>query len=315
MIDRRNNSDIEQHNQKKKWFFNIGAAALALVVLFSLTSRGQGFWENLFEQTGLQPGSTTASHPSLNIHFLDVGKADAILLDCEGHAAVLDAGTAADGDKVVDYLARCGIEKLDYAIMSHPDKDHIGGMAQVLREVPVDAFVRAKLAEGLVPDSVEYWNMARQLEESSIRQMALSPGNTFSLGEAEITVLGPVEQYEDTNNASLVFKLVYGSFSALFCGDIEKEGEKGLTASRQDLSADLLKVPHHGSKTSCTKRFLKEVAPKYAVISTGIDNNDLPREEILHRLEEVNADIYRTDTDGTIIFSIDGTDISIKTEK
>lgn len=300
--------------RRKELALRTGLLLLAALLAFSFSDPGRAFWRSAFAVSGFSSSPELEKAP-LRIHVLDVGKADAVLLECEGHAALLDAGTGLAGDIVVDYLARQGIDSLEYAIMSHPDKDHIGGMAQVLREIPVTAFVQAELPESLLPDSGEYAALEQALSAGAYERITAAAGTSFALGEARCSVLGPLQEYGDTNNHSLVLKLTYRGFTALFCGDIEQEAERDLVASEQELSADLLKVPHHGSKTSSTKRFLREVAPQYAVISVGPDKNELPREETLLRLEQTGAEIYRTDTDGTVVFSYDGETISIETEK
>lgn len=277
---------------------------LALLALVSALPEGRRVWRRLFQQSGF----SNETDAPLSIHVLDVGKADAILIRCEGHAALIDAGTYLNGETVVDYMARSNFPPLDYAIASHPDKDHIGGMGQVLLEAGAGLFLRSKYHEE------EYEGLEEVLEEKAIPQRILSPGDTLQLGGAVLEVLGPVKEYEETNDSSLVLRLSYQGFTALFCGDVEEGAEKDLIKSGANLKADLLKVPHHGSDTSSTKRFLKAVQPSYAVISVGPDNNDLPKEEALIRLEETGAEVYRTDTDGTVVFTYDGEEISVITE-
>lgn len=302
----------EKRIRRRTILFRIFLALFAVVILFSITPIGRSFWKNAFRDSSF---SGPAIEAPLHIHLLDVGKADAIVLECEGHAAVLDGGNSGDGEIVSDYLSRCGISSLDYAIMSHPDKDHIGGMAQVLLENPVDTFVQGDLSPKLEPDSREYEDMLSALDTLSIGRKTVHPGDVLYLGGAQLKILGPVEEYSDTNSSSLVFKLIYGDFSALFCGDIEKEAERDLVKSGADLSADLLKVAHHGSKTSSSKRLLQAVSPQYAAISVGPDQNELPDEEVLRRLEEADIQLYRTDTDGNIVFSYTGTELWVETEK
>lgn len=279
--------------------------ALAVLALFSMSRPGQDFWRAAFHLSDFD----SVSDAPFSIHVLDVGKADAILIQCEGHTALLDAGTSLSGKVIVDYLARGHVEALDFVIASHPDKDHIGGMAQVLTETEVKTFVRGSAF------LEEYSGLETVLHQKCIEQKTVAQGDTLALGGATLQILGPAEEYSDTNNSSLVIRCEYQGFTALFCGDTEKEAEKDLVKSGQDLSADLLKVPHHGSKNSCTKRLLKAVSPKYAVISVGVDSNELPREETLLRLEDSGAEIYRTDVDGTVVFSYDGNNIQIQTEK
>lgn len=251
----------------------------------------------------------------LEIHFMDVGKADAILIRSQGRAALIDAGKPVSAKTVGDYLLRHNVRSLDYAVMSHPDSDHIGGMPGVLQTVPAAAFVQGELPASPAIDTPEYLDLQWALRRKGTERLTLKPGESFSVGAATLTAYGPVEEFEDANNSSLVLRLDCGDFSALFCGDMEKEAEQALILSGRNLDVDLLKVGHHGSGTSSSQRFVWEVSPRYAVVSTGLDRNLLPRDEVLRRLEERGAEIYRTDTDGDILFLYDGEDVSVRLEK
>lgn len=284
---------------------------LIAVLAFTLTPLGQDFWGQLYSDSGFAVPVVYSSPYVVRVHVLDVGKADAILLESQGCTALLDAGTGAHGERVVDYLARCGITSLDFLIMSHPDSDHVGGMAWVLREVPVGTFLEGEGWEGRGDLCQEYWDTKALLEGHGVPVRTVAAGESLSFGEGELQVLGPVNRYEDANNGSLVMKLVCSGFSALFCGDIEKEAELDLVKSGQDLSAVLLKVPHHGSSTSSTKRFIQAVSPQLAVVSVGLDNNGLPRQEPLARLGRTGAKVFRTDLDGTLVFSYDGEKVTV----
>lgn len=295
----------------------IAACLLTVLALagmvFCYTPAGRDFWSAAFRTTGF--AGRIPSDSLLTVHFLDVGKADAILLECGGHYALLDAGTYDRREDVCIYLKKQGVERLDYLIASHPDKDHIGGMAQVLEEYPVAKMIQAPLREELLPDTEEYRLLTEQLEKKRVPVSTIPAGKQVSLGGAVLKVIGPVREYEDTNNSSLVLRLEYQGFSVLLCGDIEKEAEQDLLQSGADLSADVLKVPHHGSDSSSAKKFLNAVSPAYAVISSGPDKNKLPKSEVLRRMEKAGAEIYRTDTDGTVVAAYDGKQVTVITEK
>lgn len=286
---------------------------LAALLVFSCTPAGNAMWKYLGTASGF--GDWGQEPPQLEIHLIDVGKADAILIKSQGQAALLDAGQAVSAGEVIDYLYRHDVERLDYLIMSHPDRDHIGGMPQILQELPVAELLQPPLSLALQPESQEFSDLLAGLEELSVPQTQWWMGESIYLGGACLTAIGPVTQYDSTNNASLVLRLTYGDFTALFCGDMEYEAEQGLILSGQNLKADWLKVGHHGSSTSSSLRFLWEVSPQYAAISVGPDRNDLPREDVLSRLEEAGAKIYRTDVDGDILFAYDGKNLTVKTEK
>lgn len=296
-------------HKASKWMCLLLLAAL----IFSCTPIGLRMWRWLGTASGF--GDWPEEPGLLEIHIIDVGRADAILIRCGRSTALLDAGQGVSASRVIEYLYRHDVRELDYLIMSHPDRDHIGGMPQVLRELPVKTFVQGRVPKALLPDSLEYQDLQTALEETGITQITLRPGENFSLGMTQLTALGPLKEYKSTNDSSLVLRLNCLDFTALFCGDMEKAAEQDLVDSRQNLHADLLKVGHHGSQTSSTLEFLSEVSPKYAAISVGPDQNKLPREEVLARLEQLGAELYQTDTDGNIVFLYDGNGVAVKTDK
>ena len=301
---------VAANKKRRAWLERICMAAVAVLLIFSATSAGQEFWNRLFLLSGFRGPVETAP---LEIHVIDVGKADALLLRCEGKTALLDGGTFASGDRVVDYLRRMGVESLDYVIASHPDSDHIGGLSQVLEELPAERLVIYPWPEEM-RQADEYLALETAASENAVPVRKVRAGDSLPFGGIALDVLGPLEEYEGSNDCSLVLRLEYLGFSALFCGDIEYEAEKDLVKSGAALDADLLKVAHHGSAGSSSQRFLEAVSPEYAVISVGPDNSNLPREETLRRLESVGAAIYRTDTDGDLVFSWDGEQLSLWSE-
>lgn len=286
---------------------------LVLAYLLSLTPPGARLVRDISYELHLNDHREAGE--LLEIHAIDVAKADALLIRSQGHAALLDAGKGVSASLVVDYLYNHQVESLDYLIMSHPDSDHIGGMPSLFSQVGVNCFVQAALPEELEPGGREYRELKGALKRRKIPRLVLNPGESIELGAARITALGPLESYDNTNDASLVLRLDCQGFSALFCGDMGSAAEKDLVLSGQDLDVDLLKAGHHGSGTSSGFRFLQEVSPKYALISSGFDRNHLPKDEVLARLEDVGAEIYRTDLNGSIAFLFDGETVSVRLEK
>lgn len=279
--------------------------ALALAVLvFSYTPPGVQLWQTLSEAAGLAHFTQALSEDELHIHVIDVGKADAILLESPQAAVLVDCGTAAEAETVLRYLSARGVEKLDAVWISHPDSDHIGGLFEILESIPADCLVESGAAGALPQTELPAGCMIAQAE----------PGQTYSYRDMTLEVLAPLERYDGTNDNSVVFRLTYGDFSMLFCGDIEEKAERNLLESGAALQSDVLKVAHHGSATSTSSAFLEAVRPQYAVISTGEDRNHLPRNTVLKRLADMNVDFYRTDRDGSIVISTDGNQIRILTE-
>ena len=285
--------------------------AVAAALLWSVSGPGRAFWNQMFLRSGF--GGSDPDPAGLEIHVIDVGKADAILVRCQGHAGLIDTGAGGDGEDVADYLLRHGVKELEFVLLSHNDSDHIGGLPTVLGELAVDTLYQGELS--VEEPSLEGAAMDRALSGWKGERRTLARGDSFSLGGASFSVLGPCRAYESSNDSSLVLRLEFGEVSALFCGDIEATAELDLVKSGQELQADLLKVPHHGSATSCSQRFVKAVMPQLAAVSVGPDRNQLPRAEALEQLEAVGAQIYRTDTDGSIVFSSQGEDFAIETER
>ena len=243
----------------------------------------------------------------LTVHFIDVGQADCALLECDGEYAIIDAGYPERADEVVEYMAQLGVEELDLLVATHPHGDHIGGLPAVLEAYPVETVWSSEL-----PFSNDY---TRSLQNAVARQrVALTVpeiGDVFELGDATITVIGPVRMdYEDVNNISLVLMVQYGDIRFLFTGDMERDAEEELLDSGADVKADVLKVGHHGSYTSTSYRFLYEVEPTYAVICVG-GNNDYghPHDEPMSRLQDADVTIYRTDKMYDIVAVTDGEEV------
>ena len=246
----------------------------------------------------------------LEVHFLDVGQADCALLQFPaGEDVLIDAGNRADADFILDYLEEAGVDHLDAVVATHPHEDHIGAMADILREVETDV-VFLPAAE---TDTNVYTNLLYAIEETGAEEVRVESPEEISLGGISAQFLTPLDTYDDLNNTSLVLRLSYGDTVFLFTGDIEKEVEEDLVESGFPLKADVLKVPHHGSDTSNTESFLWAVSPQVAIVSVGADNDyGLPNDGALERLSAVGAQVLRTDEEGTIVVKSDGTTIALE---
>lgn len=296
----------------KYWIRGLGALVILAALIASVTPPGERFLAQTCYELGFNDWRDEAG--LLEVHIIDVGKADSILIRSRDHAALIDAGRPDCACSVVDYLLRHNVSYLDYLVMSHPDSDHIGGMLQLLDEIEVGTFIQADIEYDSGKGS-RLSELLAGLRRKKIGTVKMSPGGSFALGEAVFTAISPAGNFGDPNNSSLVLRMDCMGFSALFCGDIEREAEEVLVFSGQDLDVELLKVGHHGSNTSSCRQLLEKVSPKYAAISTGLDRNLLPRDEVLIRLEETGAEIYRTDTDGNIVFIYDGLNVRVRLEK
>lgn len=246
----------------------------------------------------------------LYVHFIDVGEADSTYIELpDGKTMLIDAGEVENGEEVANYIADRGTEKIDFLVGTHPHSDHIGGLATVVNSFDIGNVYMPKAYHS----SAAYENVITAIKN---KNMAIdSPMGGEIMYETDnllIEVLSPNrEEYDNLNNYSIVIKLTYGETSFLFTGDAEDEVLREITG---DVSADVLKVAHHGSNTSSDADFMKRVSPRYAVIPVG-ENNQYghPHWEVTELLAEVNAKVYRTDENGTVVVSSDGENIDITT--
>ena len=257
------------------------------------------------------PGTTPPASQTLSVHFLDVGQADCALLECGGEYMIIDGGNVEDSSMVVSYLQKQGVTELEAVICSHAHEDHVGGLPGVLAVFPTKAvYAPTRTYSSNCFDDFVYYTDQQGLTITIPR-----PGDTLTLGDATITVLGPVESYAETNNTSIVLLVQFGENTFLFTGDMEVDAENDMLDAGAKVKADVLKVGHHGSNTSTGYRFLYEVDPDYAVISVGEGNSyGHPHEEPMSRLRDADVTIYRTDEMGTVIAVSDGKSITFTWE-
>jgi len=287
------------------------------------------------------------------VHFLDVGQGDSILVQTPGRKNMLiDAGGRRDefqtgsgtGDQVVTpYLRKIGVQRLDVLVLTHPHEDHAGGAAAVVKNFPVELAlvpqVDKKVFKSKEEVTVEEITAGQKTKSSSdeeipaayvalLEKMAASgimvrtagAGDTLRLDHnLEIEVLSPAEMKGESksflNNQSLVLKLTYMDRSFIFAGDIEEDAQSGLIRGGADLRADVLKLPHHGSR-SLLPELVEQVKPGIVVISVGAHNNfGHPAPSTLDMLYRAGALVYRTDQDGAVIIKTDGYNLEVKTGK
>ena len=258
-----------------------------------------------------EPAVTIPQGDGLTVHYIDVGQADSILLECDGQYLLIDGGNREDGQLVVSYLEQQGVEELTAVVCTHAHEDHVGGLPSVLAVYPTGAvYAPTKTYSSKVFDDFVYY-ADQQRQEIIIP----TPGDTLTLGSTSLTVLGPVKSYAETNDTSIVLMAEYGEISFLFTGDMEVAAENDMLDAGADVRADVLKVGHHGSDTSTGYRFLYEVDPDYGVISVGEGNTyGHPNEEPLSRLKQAGVTLLRTDKLGTIVAKTDGVEVSFTWE-
>ncbi len=245
------------------------------------------------------------------MHFIDVGQALSVLVECDGQYMLYDGGNVDDGSLIVSYLQSQGVEQLEYVFCSHAHEDHVGGLAAALAYFPA-YHVYSPVTEA---STKCFKDFVKYTQQQGLQVEVPAVGTTWPLGSASVTMLGPVAQYSDTNDTSIVLRIEYGSTSFLLTGDMEKTAETDLVNSGVNLRADVLQVGHHGSSTSTGYLFLNSVLPEMAVISCGVNNKyGHPHEETLSILRDAGVDVYRTDLQGTITIGSDGQNYTVGTE-
>lgn len=248
---------------------------------------------------------------SFSVQFIDVGQADAALVECDGHYMLIDGGNRNDADLMYTFLKNRDVKHLDIVVGTHAHEDHIGGIPGALHYADADI----TLCPVKDYDSEVFADFVKYANENGGGIIVPDVGDEYFLGSAAVTVLG-VNGGSETNDTSIVLKLQYGETSFLFTGDAEREAEQAILDSGADLSATVLKVGHHGSANSTTYPFLREIMPEYAVISVGADNSyGHPTDAVLSRLKDADVKVYRTDLQGTITFSSDGKTVTVSTDK
>ena len=239
------------------------------------------------------------------VHIIDVGQGDAILVMTPNGNMLIDSGESTARDDLDAYLKSVNITSFEYVVFTHPDSDHIGNAAYVVENYSIKNII--------MPDRVAttktYERMMDAIEKCQINLIIAEPGYEFYIGALLNTILAPNDDYDDTNDASVVIKATFGETSIMLTGDAEKESEADMVKlySKHILDCDVLKVGHHGSRTSTSQEFLDAVDPKIALISCGEGNKyGHPLPETLQRLEKKGIEIYRTDKHGSIILKTDG---------
>lgn len=294
---------------KKRW-------TIILILLFLLSFLG-----------GCSTGSSTVKEQNvlsldnqkndsksgqLEICFIDCGQGDAILIKTPaGEYMLVDGGNSEEGDNISKFLRNQGVKQLAVIVGTHPHSDHIGGLAKIIDSFPVEKVYLPRVTH----NTSAFETLLNAIKSKNLKINTARQGVEIPLEGIGANFIAPVgEKYEDLNNYSAVIRIDYGDNSFILTGDAEEFSEKEMLASEEKLKADVLKVGHHGSASSTCPGFFKAVAPQYAVIMCGVDNDyGHPHREILAALEASGVKVYRTDLHGTIIMKSDGHDINIET--
>lgn len=268
--------------------------------------------ENVVAQESPDINTNVVEGQDVVVKFFDVGQADSIFVQSAGVNMLIDAGTNNMGNTVVQNLKDLGITKINYLVGTHPHEDHIGGMDDVINNFEIGTIYMPKVQT----NTKTFEDVLDAISNKGLTITTPEVGYVFEVGNTKCEVMcagtGTTEENSNLNLSSIVIRMVYGEESFLFMGDAEEKNE----SSRQWPQTTVLKVGHHGSDTSSSESFLNQVKPEISVISVGINNTyGHPKKTTLDKLNALETSIYRTDQNGTITITCDGTNCVVTTEK
>lgn len=272
-------------------------------------------WAELLENLDNE-SITLGDEEGLNVYFIDVGQGDCILIHYLELAILIDAGERVNADRILSFLQKLKIKDIDCLIATHPHSDHIGAIPEIVSGIEVKKIILPYIDEKAVPTTKLFEEFLIAIEAADAEIAVAIPGDQYSYLDLTLTILAPLTDNDSLNNLSVVTRLDFLDVSFLFMGDAEKPVEKQLISINSTLSADVIKLGHHGSSSSSSKDFLTAVSPKLAIITCGKDNAyKHPSEVVKQLLNELNISYMRTDLNGTITVATDGTDINVFTER
>ncbi len=301
--------DIKRKKANAKRRHKRRVRALVWSIITVLILGVSGFLCKQFFMDNDTAPTSPVSGDLVEIHFIDVGQGDAILVRTAAGDVLIDAGDNSAEEELKRYLDDCRVDDLEYAVFTHPDADHIGGADVVLNHYDVERVIR--------PDhDVEtkvYLTMVDLIKAEGAEDIRAEVGGTFMVGEVKFTMLAPIgDIYSSRNDYSVVLRMDYGDTSVLFTGDAELKSEDEMLARYGAkagglLDCDIIKVGHHGSDSSSGEGFLKAVTPDFAIISCGENNRyNHPDPEILERYRDMKIPVLCTDEEGDIVFVTTG---------
>lgn len=294
----------------------VSALVIVIILIVSalITDNFLSGENELFDMAGLR--GQTVTDGKMMVEFIDVGQGDCTLITDSQAVILIDGGESGEAQNVINYLKNKNIEKIDCCIATHPHSDHIGSLSKVFEEFEIKDVIMPDIPEKIIPTTATYERFLESLSENAENVYPAERGANYTYGGMTIKILAPVEDYDDLNNMSIVSKVSFGSTSVILTGDAETPSEEDMLSFKgADYSADILKVGHHGSRTSSSEEWLAAVNPQVAVISCGL-NNDYghPHKQLINRLEKADIEYYRTDLLGSIVFESDGKEFVMLTD-
>lgn len=286
--------------------------AFCLVIGLRLGLGGQsgegGFtWQDFYDRlqvNTLPQGLEQVPADGQAVHFIDVGQADATLLQSGQEYCLVDAGEASSEEALLAYLDGMGITRLKLLVMTHPHADHIGSMKAVLEHVQVEQVLLPDFDKAPYPTTRTFERVMDTIEEQNIPTVTAQPGQEFTIGAATLSVLANGVETDNYNNLSQVLFFSAPGLRVMLTGDGETEVEQDALAHCELPQTDVFKAAHHGSSTSNTLAFLQAIRPQYVVVSCGKDNSyGHPHEEAMQNYTMVGAQVLRTDQDGSVVIA------------
>ena len=264
------------------------------------------------ENTSKKETQPSYTGGELKVHFLDVGQGLSVLIQSEGQTLIYDGGDRKTSSFVVSYLKEQHVESIDYLVSSHYDSDHMAGLIGCLKAFDV----KNVISSDYVHDSQLYTSFVNAVKDKGLQMQHPSVGTKFQFGSASFEILAPSSiNPSDSNNNSVAIKVTNGNNSIVLTGDAESPSEAAMCSTGIDLSCDVLVLGHHGSATATSWDFLQATIPEYAVISCGTDNQyGHPDKDTMDKLQSMGIQVYRTDKQGTITVTSDGTNLTWSAE-
>ena len=284
------------------------SSLIALIIVFALSF----CWLIGCSSSKQTTTQTPSANGTVKAHYIDVGQGDCEFIELpDGETMLIDAGEYDQADTVKSYIKKLGYSKIDYVIATHPHSDHIGAMADVIKTFDIGEIWASKVSN----NTSTYEKMLDAIAGKGLQINAAQRGKTiYNAQGCTVEILSPYENtdYDDLNDWSVILRVTFGSNSLLFTGD----ASSSVINTAQAGQVNVLKVGHHGSKTSTTSELVSALSPQWAVIEVGVDNDyGHPTKKALSALEKNNVRVYRTDLNGTCIATCDGSTITWKTEK
>ena len=313
---------------KKRRRFGVIFTAVFLAFVLSclaLTASSYGYlpkdfpsWETLFggAKTNSVSSAKNGAKPAdgeSQVHFVDCGQGDCEVIISNGAVTVIDAGPQSSAQKTYEYIKNLGVKKIDNLVLTHAHEDHIGGAKTLVENFEIGKIYMSKPKSGTEPTTAVYRNLLQSIKNKGLKITAAKAGMTFKSGGFDMKIISPSVEYDDLNNQSVIIHAVCGKTAFMFTGDAEKEPiAAAMKNYAGNLKSDVLKVGHHGSKTSTTVGWLKALNAKYAVISCADGNKyGHPHGAVLKLLGNADIDVYRTDLSGSIVIFTDGKTVSV----